>query len=76
MDEVILVSCAKCKGFIPDPIGDGFGIGKCKVYEHYKDKGESQDRLDALFKNELGNKPFWRGNDDRDDRNCKKFVKL
>jgi hypothetical protein len=73
--EIILVSCAKCGGFIPDAIGDGSGIGKCKVYEYYKSKGVSGKELEIVFKM-LGGKVFYKGTDDRDDRRCNKFKRI
>ncbi len=68
------VACFQCQGFIPDKIGFGYGLGECKVYKHYVDKGESKERLRLLLI-ELGNAPdyplFWGGT--LVDRTCKKF---
>ncbi|MGZ5028981.1 MAG: hypothetical protein ACXWAT_09625 [Methylobacter sp.] len=68
------VCCRDCLGFIPDQIGSGSGIGECKAYKHYVDKGESKERLRLLLI-ELGNDPgypiFWGGT--LRDRSCKKF---
>jgi hypothetical protein len=73
---VILVRCRDCSHFIPDKIGFGQGIGKCRQYEEYKAKGPGAQALrDALRK--LGNNPdydgdlFWNGG--LIDRNCEKF---
>lgn len=72
-----MVSCARCRHFIIDPVGDGSGVGECRVINHYRDKGMSQRDLDNLFKNELGGRVFWRGtNLDFEDRNCTKFVRI
>lgn len=71
------VSCARCRYFIVDIIGDGSGVGDCKVHKHYRDKGMSQRELDNLFKNVLGNKLFWRGTDlDKADRECSKHISI
>lgn len=67
------IRCRDCLGFIPDKIGSGAGIGECKVYKHYVDKGYSQSQLRLLLI-ELGNKPdyplFWGWSG---ERKCSKF---
>jgi hypothetical protein len=66
--------CIDCVFFVKDKIGSGHGIGKCRVFEHYKKKniGQSQTRELLLT---LGNTPdnvlFWGGL--LDDRNCQKY---
>lgn len=30
-EPVLLVSCAECRHFVPDPLGDGGGIGACVI---------------------------------------------
>jgi len=66
-----MIRCRDCAGFIPDKIGDGYGIGRCKAYEQYKREGESQMQLKYRLI-ELGNHPdnilFWGGY--LADRNC------
>jgi len=66
-----MIRCLDCAGFIPDKIGDGSGIGRCKAYEQYKRAGESQMQLKYRLI-ELGNHPdntlFWGGC--LADRNC------
>ena len=49
------MTCANCKNFIPDTIGDGSGIGKCQLYEDYKLKTNSLSRLHSA-RVTLGNK--------------------
>lgn len=66
-------SCCHCAQFVPDPIGDGTGIGECQPYEAYKAQGVSAKALDAAFRR-LGNKVFYGGNNGEDDRYCSKFV--
>ena len=67
------VTCADCRGFTRDTIGDGKGIGQCKVYEHYVNKGVTMTDLSELVVL-LGNKAnyhvFWGGNEPRE---CSKF---
>lgn len=70
--ELELVHCARCAHFAPDTVGSGEGVGSCRVYEAYRDKGASQKNLDAAFVR-LGGKLFWRGNDDIDNRYCDRF---
>lgn len=67
--------CYKCKGFIPDKVGDGSGIGDCKVIAHLKQKGEPIKVIEAAFKR-LGNKPFWGGKDEYYGRNCYRFTEV
>ncbi len=71
-----LVCCLQCLLFVPDPVGDGNGIGKCTPFEEYKAKNPSKQNLrDALRK--LGNDPdrdgdlFWGGPEV--DRRCEKY---
>ncbi len=68
-----LACCGNCLGFIKDTIGDGKGIGKCKAYEHYVNKGATTADLSELVVL-LGNKAnyhvFWGGNEPRE---CSKF---
>lgn len=69
------VSCAQCQYFLPDTIGSGDGIGKCRIYEHYASKGLPDKKLNKLFI-QLGNKLFWCGTDtDKKDRYCDKYKK-
>lgn len=72
-----MASCGLCRYFMADTVGDGSGIGNCKVLEHYRAKGLSEKALETLFMNELGGKVFWRGTDyKREDRNCKKYIEI
>jgi hypothetical protein len=63
-----------CKLFVADAVGDGAGIGRCRVYSTRKKQGASDRELRALLI-ELGNDPnapiFWGG--DRVDRNCNRY---
>ena len=63
--------CCHCANFIPDTIGDGMGIGNCKVLEDYKAKGASQKAIDAAYE-KLGGRLFW-GGDGGYPRDCIKF---
>lgn len=69
-----MIRCRDCAGYIPDKIGDGFGIGRCKAYEQYKRSGESQSTLKIRLI-ELGNRPdndlFWGGL--LADRKCNRY---
>lgn len=64
------VSCRNCRNFIQDQIGDGYGIGRCKVVENSK-PGELRELLVSL-----GNQPncdiFWGGQ--LLNRECKQYV--
>jgi len=69
------VSCSVCAHFVPDPIGFGQGIGKCKLYEAYKALRPGPDALMAALR-KLGNKDadgdlFWGGL--AVDRQCEKY---
>jgi len=68
--------CTDCLGFIKDTIGDGKGIGKCKAYEHYVNKGATTGQLNELLV-ALGNKAnyhvFWGGSELRE---CSKFKQV
>ncbi len=68
--SIMKCQCCDCELFIPDHIGDGKGLGKCKVLEWVKaNQPESEDRW---FK-ALGNKVFWGGDNGVLDRDCSKF---
>jgi hypothetical protein len=73
---VPLVRCRDCFHFIPDKIGFGQGIGKCKLYEEYKAKNPGPSALSEALR-KLGNRPdydgdlFWGG--ELIDRNCEKY---
>lgn len=68
------VCCRNCGFFVPDPVGDGYGWGECRIYSHYKAKGLAENELNALLAR-LGNKRgeplFWGGN--LIDRFCEKY---
>lgn len=64
--------CANCQHFIPDTIGFGQGIGNCKKYEDYKQKGASEQQLKIAFL-QLGNELFWAGSGGGRPRNCSKY---
>ena len=72
-----MIRCRDCAGFIPDKIGDGYGIGRCKAYEQYKRAGESPTALKVRLI-EIGNRPddylFWGGT--LKDRNCNRYKQL
>ncbi|MGZ5053402.1 MAG: hypothetical protein ACXWAT_00505 [Methylobacter sp.] len=74
MIDESLVSCSECSLFEKDLVGFGDGIGECRVYQHYADKGEPMGRLRVLLM-KLGNEPdyplFWGGS--RKGRKCEKF---
>ena len=67
-------SCAECKFFIKDKIGNGQGIGQCKQYNEYKEKRPSIHSLHAARIN-LGNRwdseLFWPSG----GRECIKYEK-
>lgn len=69
-----MIRCHDCLGFIPDKIGDGYGIGRCKAYEQYKRAGETETAL-KLRLMELGNLSdndvFWGGM--LTDRICNRY---
>jgi len=69
-----MIRCRDCLGFIPDKIGDGHGIGRCKAFEQYKRAGESPAKLKTRLM-ELGNRPdnflFWNGG--VKDRICNRY---
>jgi len=69
-----VIRCRDCAGFIPDKIGDGYGIGSCKAYEQYKRAGESPAALKTRLM-ELGNSAdnalFWGGL--LADRECNRY---
>jgi len=69
-----MIRCRECKGFVPDKVGDGYGVGKCKAYEQYKRAGESPTALKMRLM-ELGNRPdnflFWGGL--LADRECNRY---
>jgi len=69
-----MIRCRDCRGFIPDRIGGGFGIGICRAFEQYKKSGESSTALKMRLM-ELGNGPdstiFWGGT--LKDRNCNRY---
>lgn len=54
--------CRDCRFFIPDQVGDGFGLGRCGVFEFYQQKGLSDNDLKPLLLKLGVNKPlFWGG---------------
>jgi hypothetical protein len=71
-----VICCAMCKLFVADSVGDGSGIGRCRVYSARKKQGASERELRDLLI-ELGNHPddpiFWGG--DRVDRNCNRYER-
>jgi len=72
----ILISCSTCSHFIPDKIGDGTGIGQCKLFADYcaKNPSEKAKRL-ALY--QLGDSAgigiFWGGCGTRE---CKRWSSV
>lgn len=69
-----LISCSQCRHFIKDQIGDGMGIGKCKLFEDYCAKNPSDlAKRQALYK--LGDRAgigiFWGGSGSRE---CGRFI--
>lgn len=70
------VCCRNCRGFIFDTVGFGCGLGSCKVYQHYVDKGYTDSQLRPLLV-ELGNKPyyplFWGSTELRECKHFKGF---
>jgi hypothetical protein len=63
-----------CNLFVADAVGDGAGIGRCRVYSTRKKQGASDRELRALLI-ELGNHPnntlFWGG--EIADRECNRY---
>ena len=70
-DEISGVSCCHCAHFIPDKIGDGTGLGECKVYNWVRENRPKA--VESYFRTELGNKVFWGGDNNVHDRHCVKF---
>lgn len=71
-----LVSCSTCRHFEKDPIGDGMGLGDCRVLNVYLKKKPSQTQInEALVA--LGNRPennlFWGGSPSFKHRKCTKY---
>jgi len=69
-------SCIQCRLFIPDSIGTGQGIGRCRVYEFHKKKGFIGGVNKTSLLRRLGNKDyegdlFWGG--ELQNRTCFKF---
>jgi hypothetical protein len=72
--EPVLVSCANCKKFTPDYIGNGSGLGQCAVYEAQLAKHQNPSIDRAVF-NSLGNCNFWGGSKGyKPDRRCSHYV--
>ena len=65
-----MANCKQCRYFIPDAVGDGSGIGKCRVWEHYKDKLQDQSKKRLLTCLDQKMPIFW-GCDQK--HNCQKF---
>lgn len=61
---------------MPDTVGDGHGIGRCRIYSGRKKAGASARELRELLI-DLGNSPddplFWGGYEGRD---CRQFSPL
>ena len=66
------IRCSSCANFIPDLIGFGQGLGECKEYNNYINKGANEHQLKMAFI-ELGNESFWCGSGGGKSRNCSKF---
>lgn len=74
-----LVRCDDCALFIPNEVTPS-GLGDCRVYRHYLEKGIKGADIDALLRR-LGNKPdivlrtyyplFW--STTLIDRKCEKY---
>lgn len=64
--------CADCKLFLPDTVGDGFGVGRCQAFEDYKNESPGLDKLERAFRC-LGNQLFWGGSGGY-PRACSKFL--
>jgi hypothetical protein len=69
-----LVFCAECAYFIRDKVGDGSGIGRCKVYQYHKKNGYTTDQLNYLERVEMGGGLLWPGYEPY--RYCQKFKKI
>lgn len=71
------VTCRDCASFIPDAVGDGFGIGECKTFTAYKNQHPGDAALRralALLGNHNGNTLFWGGG--LKNRDCKRFKEV
>ena len=71
-----MACCRNCRGFIPDTVGNGFGIGKCKAFEQYNRVGEDEMQImNRLI--ELGNhynySLFWGGTASRE---CNRYKEI
>jgi hypothetical protein len=64
--------CCNCHWFTSDTTGSGLGLGHCKPYEDFKNKGVSEQALTSAF-NRLGGQLFWGGPGARSDRECEKY---
>jgi hypothetical protein len=72
-NELFWCHCAACRRFARDKDGDGYGIGRCQAHE-WAQKELSPKEAEQFFKNELGDKVFYAGNNGRDDRFCSQFL--
>jgi hypothetical protein len=72
-----LACCAQCAQFLPDKVGSGDGLGKCREYSTRKRQGASTQELRELLII-MGNDPnyplFWGGT--LIDRKCERFIEL
>jgi len=56
-------NCKTCANFIPDKVGDGSGIGRCRVYASTPDK----EKVSMLYRLGAGGvHVFWGGDGNRE----------
>lgn len=65
--EIKQVQCKDCALFLPDTVGNGQGLGNCTIYQNTPEL--DKQRVFIV----LGNKQFWGGNDNINNRFCQKF---
>lgn len=65
-----MARCCDCRNFIPDRVGDGFGLGQCQIMNWVKE--HQPEHLERWFK-KLGGQLFWGGHGHDRDRLCEKF---
>lgn len=66
------ITCAECRGFTRDTIGDGNGIGSCNTMESWLDKFPRRRPKPAIYDEnykKLGAKAYW----PNVQRVCEKF---
>lgn len=69
----MLVCCRDCKGFIPDKIGSGYGVGQCKYYTWECSRNMIREHILMELGQPRGIDVFWGGTEKRD---CLHFKSL